>query len=176
MRYENSLQVYLGLGTNLGARAHNLSQALQWLAGLPGGGLSRLSSVYQTAPWGVEEQPDFYNMVVQIRTSLSPHELLAELKQVETTLGRVPGERWGPRLIDLDILLYEGVEIADETLQIPHARVRERQFVLVPLAEIAPEVEVGEGYLASQLALPDSSEITRLGRLAHILRNDQATR
>ena len=129
---------HLGLGTNLGNRWANLRDALRLLAAGPGLRLARCSQVYETEPWGVTEQPRFLNCVAEVKASLKPELLLARCKEIEKRLGRVPGPRWGPRLIDLDILLYgtQVVELPD--LEIPHPRLHLRAFALVPLAEIAP--------------------------------------
>ena len=131
---------HLGLGTNLGDRWANLQDALRLLAAGPGLRLARCSQVYETEPWGVTEQPRFLNCVAEVGASLEPEPLLARCKEIEERLGRVPGPRWGPRLIDLDILLYgdEVVELPD--LEIPHPRLHLRAFALIPLAELAPSV------------------------------------
>lgn len=131
---------YLGLGTNLGDRWANLREALRLLAAGLGLRLARCSQVYETEPWGVTEQPRFLNCVAEVEASLGPEPLLARCKEIEERLGRVPGPRWGPRLIDLDILLYgtQVVELPD--LEIPHPRLHLRAFALVPLAELAPSV------------------------------------
>ena len=129
--------VFLGLGTNLGSRAENLAAARELLAAQ----LTVLaaSSVYETEPWGFREQPAFLNQVVQAETDLSPLRLLRYLKRLEKQLGRTETFRYGPRLIDLDILFYDRAVINTRRLQIPHPRLPERAFVLVPLAEIAPD-------------------------------------
>ena len=130
---------YLGLGTNLEDRLRNLESALGLLAAGPRLRLSRCSRIYQTAPWGVADQPPFLNCAVEIATSLDPDALLRLCKRVEEDLGRLPGPRWGPRLIDLDILLY-GTEVVDlPHLEIPHPRLHIRAFALVPLAELTPD-------------------------------------
>lgn len=134
----NEVIAYLGLGTNLGDRQANLREALRLLTQGPGLRLLHCSQVYETEPWGVTEQPRFLNCVAEVEASLEPEPLLARCKEVEERLGRVPGPRWGPRLIDVDILLYgdEVVELPD--LEIPHPRLHLRAFALVPLAELAP--------------------------------------
>ena len=131
---------YLGLGTNLGDRWANLREALRLLETCPGLSLARCSQVYETEPWGVTGQPRLLNCVAEVEASLEPEPLLARCKEIEERLGRVPGPRWGPRLIDLDILLYgtQVVELPD--LEIPHPRLHLRAFALVPLAELAPSV------------------------------------
>ncbi len=127
---------YLGLGSNLGDRRANLSAATTGLP--PAASLLRASSIYQTEPWGYLEQPAFLNQVLEVETSLSPADLLAALKRLEASLGRQATFRYGPRLIDLDILLYDQLVIDQPDLVIPHPQLAQRAFVLVPLAELAP--------------------------------------
>jgi 2-amino-4-hydroxy-6-hydroxymethyldihydropteridine diphosphokinase len=129
--------VYLALGTNLGDRLANLRDALNVLA--PDVSVLRESTIYETPPWGFTDQPAFLNMVVEAETSLRPRALLTYLKQREDELGRVKNFRNGPRHIDLDILFYDDVVYEDERLQIPHPRLHERAFVLVPLSDLAPD-------------------------------------
>jgi 2-amino-4-hydroxy-6-hydroxymethyldihydropteridine diphosphokinase len=127
-------RVFIGLGTNLGADLdRNLHAAIEAIRQLP-------SSFMRTAPWGVTDQPAFLNAVVEIRTQLEPLPLLQALKKLETELGRVPTYRWGPRLIDFDIILYGSRVVDLPDLTIPHPHYQEREFVLRPLAEIAPEL------------------------------------
>ena len=129
---------YLGLGSNLGDRQANLEAALRLLHQRQG--VVAVSSVYETAPWGHLEQPDFLNCACAITASLPPQESLAMVQGVEKELGRRPSFRFGPRLIDVDILLYGALCHSGDDLEIPHPRMAERAFVLVPLAEIAPEI------------------------------------
>jgi 2-amino-4-hydroxy-6-hydroxymethyldihydropteridine diphosphokinase len=131
---------YLGLGTNLGRREQNLTDAMLALANSPKLKLVRSSSVYETAPWGYTDQPSFLNCAVQVSTSLAPPELLEVAKSIERDQGRQENFRYGPRLIDIDILLYgqDTILLRRQDLQIPHRHMTERAFVLVPLAEIAP--------------------------------------
>lgn len=131
-------RVYLGLGSNLGDREANLRAALEALR--PAVNVERVSSIYETEPVGYLEQPLFLNMVCCGTTALDPFELLRAIKKIEAGLGRVPSFRNGPRLIDIDILLYDDRVIATSDLVIPHPRMMERAFVLVPLLEIAPEL------------------------------------
>ena len=131
--------VYLGLGSNLGDRRRNLEAALEALRAHPQIAVSAVSSFLETDPvGGPPGQGKFLNAAAGIETDLSPETLLEELKRVERALGRTPGPRWGPREIDLDILLYSDTILETGTLVIPHPRMRERRFVLAPLAEIAP--------------------------------------
>ena len=130
--------VFLGLGSNLGDRLAHLRAALKALE--PAYHIERLSSVYETAPQLVTDQPAFYNLVCAGRTSLTPADMLRFLKELEARLGRQWRYRYGPREIDLDILLYGDLIMETEDLTIPHPRLAERAFVLVPLAEIAPDL------------------------------------
>jgi 2-amino-4-hydroxy-6-hydroxymethyldihydropteridine diphosphokinase len=129
---------YLGLGSNLGDRAGNLRGALEAL--VPHLTLLRVSSAYDSAPQLLEDQPRFLNGAVCGMTALSPLALLKAIKQIEMELGRVPGPRYGPRAIDLDILLYDDLIFFTDELAIPHPRLVERAFALLPLAEISPEL------------------------------------
>ena len=133
-------RVFIGLGTNLGDDLErNLRNALAAIGTLPGTEVVRVSSFLSTEPWGATDQPRFLNAVAEIRTQLEPLPLLQALKQLESELGRVPTYRWGPRAIDFDIILY-GERVVDiPGLRIPHPRYREREFVMAPLREIAPE-------------------------------------
>lgn len=133
---------YLSLGSNLGNREETLRKAVRRLAAADGVKKLAVSSLYETEPWGKKEQPSFLNIAVSLQTTLTPEELLALAQAVETELGRVRHERWGPRTIDVDILLIEGVERKTPTLTLPHPYMTERAFVLVPLAEIASDLVV----------------------------------
>jgi 2-amino-4-hydroxy-6-hydroxymethyldihydropteridine diphosphokinase len=133
---------FLGLGSNLGDRRKQLAQALRKLGDDPAIAIVRGSSVYETKPVGMVDQPDFLNMVVQVETSCAPLALLSVCLGIEAGLGRERRQRWGPRTIDLDILLYDQVKLNDERLVLPHPRMHERSFVLSPLAEIAPELQL----------------------------------
>jgi 2-amino-4-hydroxy-6-hydroxymethyldihydropteridine diphosphokinase len=137
---EEGHRVYLGLGSNLGDRRDNLLAALRLLDGMEDVSVLEVSAVYETEPWGVPDQPDFLNLVTLVSTSRSPRGILAACKEVEGKLGRVRTERWGPRVIDVDILLYDDLRIEEEDLIIPHPRMLERDFVMVPLMELRPEV------------------------------------
>jgi 2-amino-4-hydroxy-6-hydroxymethyldihydropteridine diphosphokinase len=132
-------KVYIALGTNLGNRLANLRSAIDSLS--PELRVTRESTIYETPPWGYVEQPAFLNMIVEAETSLEPRALLSYLKEQEEDLGRVVSFRNGPRQIDLDILFYEDLVLEENQLQIPHPRLHERAFVLVPLADIAPDLE-----------------------------------
>ena len=130
--------IYLALGSNLGDRLANLAAARASLP--PSVNLVRVSPIYETIPWGYDDQPDFLNQVLQAETDLEPEALLTFLKQIEGQLGRLPTFRNGPRLIDIDILLYGQLVYQSPTLTIPHPRFAERAFVLFPLAYLAPDL------------------------------------
>jgi 2-amino-4-hydroxy-6-hydroxymethyldihydropteridine diphosphokinase len=130
-------QIFLLLGTNLGNRPQNLERAIFAIAENIGS-IRKMSSVYKTAAWGKTDQAEFYNQVVLITTSLDPLALLAQVVNIEKILGRVRTEKWGPRLIDIDILFYDQLIIENESLTIPHPGIPGRRFTLVPLCEIAP--------------------------------------
>jgi 2-amino-4-hydroxy-6-hydroxymethyldihydropteridine diphosphokinase len=106
---------------------------------LPGTQLVATSSIHETAPWGVTEQPSFLNMAAEIETALGPLELLNAVKALELCLGRAPGPHWGPRVIDIDLVLWQDTVMETDALTLPHPRFRERAFVLLPLREIAPD-------------------------------------
>lgn len=131
-------EIFLGLGANLGNRAANLRMALRYLT--PLAAVTAVSSLYETAPVGVAEQPPYYNAVCRLTTGLTPEGLLRYLKTIEFEIGRRPGPRWGPRPVDLDLLLYGDVVLESTDLVLPHPLVARRAFVLVPLAELAPDL------------------------------------
>ena len=136
---DNSKTAYLSLGSNLGERKENIKKSLKILSQKPGITLDKYSSIYQTEPVGVSNQADFYNCVARIKTSLSPKSLLREVKSIELSLGRKPDTHLQPRPIDIDILLYGGLEISSRELTIPHPRFTDRVFTLIPLLEIDPD-------------------------------------
>jgi len=131
---------YIGLGSNMGDKIANLNKAIGELGKVPGNKVLAVSSFYKTEPVGRVEQDWFVNAAAEIETSLTPRELLNKLLYIEKNLGRVRDVKWGPRVIDLDILLYDDLVMNEEGLSIPHPYLYERGFVLVPLAEIAPKV------------------------------------
>jgi len=133
-------RVFLGLGSNLGARQDFLNRAAAEITRLPGVHLIWCSSVYETDPYGNTAQGKFLNAVVEIETSFDPPGLMGELRRIEKELGRTPSAHWGPREIDIDILLYDGLVHSGDGLEVPHPDMERRKFVLVPLQEIAPDV------------------------------------
>ncbi len=129
-----SVIAYVGIGSNLGDAAFNVRRAVRALG--EAGCVRQLSALRRTAPWGRTAQPWFVNAAVRLETLLSPHDLLATLQRIERRLGRRAGYRWGPRVIDLDLLLYDDVRIEEPGLLVPHPRLRQRSFVLEPLTEV----------------------------------------
>lgn len=127
------------MGSNLGDRLAPLRDSVVRIGNLPGTRVQRVSRIYETEPLGELNQPAFLNMAAEIKTGLAPLELLNAVKEIERELGRKDGPRWGPRPIDIDIILWDDLTMNDARLTIPHPRFRERAFVLAPLAEIAPE-------------------------------------
>lgn len=156
--------VYLGLGSNLGDRAQHLARACAILQRHPAICVQAVSSLYQTAPLGVTAQPCFLNAVLQLQTTLSPASLLSVTQATERRLGRTLTFHWGPRVIDIDILLYDRLQLHTPFLTIPHAALQERAFVLAPLHELAPELRLPTGEHVHELlsALTDDS-MQRIG-------------
>ena len=137
-----TLNAYLSLGANLGNREETLREAVRRLAKHEDMKILAVSSLYETEPWGKTDQPRFLNLTVSLQTRLSPESLLAVVQALETELGRVRHEHWGPRIIDIDILHIEGVERNTSELTLPHPYMTERAFVLIPLEEIASKLVV----------------------------------
>ncbi|SDX84141.1 2-amino-4-hydroxy-6-hydroxymethyldihydropteridinediphosphokinase [Paenibacillus sp. CF384] len=137
--HTDEANAYIALGANVGDRQQRLRDALHLLDSHPAITVVRASAIYETDPVGYTDQPAFLNMAAALRTSLEPHELLYAMLAMEQQLGRKRDIRWGPRTIDLDLLLYEGVTLAEEELILPHPRMMERSFVLVPLSDVMAE-------------------------------------
>ncbi|UPG88672.1 2-amino-4-hydroxy-6-hydroxymethyldihydropteridine diphosphokinase [Luteibacter aegosomaticola] len=155
-----SVVALIGLGGNLGDVRSRLDAAIEALDAVPGIRVTARSRFYRTPPWGPVAQPDFVNAAIAVDTSLDAHALLDALLATERAFGRVrDGERWGPRTLDLDLLAYGDIVMADERLTVPHPRIAERAFVLLPLADIAPgAVLPGLGQVAGLLAAIDAAE------------------
>jgi len=144
---------YIGLGANLGDPAATVHSALQELDGIRTTRVLRQSRLYRSRPVGPAGQPDYVNAVAQVETALPPHELLDALFAIEALHGRVrDGQRWGPRTLDLDLLIYADLELSDARLTLPHPEMTHRNFVLAPLVEIAPELRI-PGHGPARLAL-----------------------
>ena len=141
---------FLGLGSNIGDRKANLARAVAMLAAHPQIEVVDVSSIHETEPVGYTKQPDFLNAVARVETTLRPRELLDVILAIEAEMGRERTIRWGPRVIDIDILLFDGEQVDEPGLEIPHPRMMERQFVLDPLAEIAPDLVLPNGRTARQ--------------------------
>lgn len=133
-------RAFISIGSNIGDRLHHLIEAVRALHANSTSEVLAVSSIYETAPVGLTDQADFLNLVVQIETDLGAHDLLSVCQSIENELGRVRDIRWGPRTVDLDILLYNKDNVGTEDLLIPHPRMHERAFVLIPLLEIEPAV------------------------------------
>ncbi len=157
---------YVGLGGNVGAVSDTLRQATRLLDRLPGTTVRSASHLYSTPAWGLEQQADFVNGVVELETTLSPQPLLQSLLRIELDFGRDrdAGLRWGPRTLDLDLLLYADLVLDETGLRLPHPHLHERAFALVPLLEIAPDILIpGLGSARDALSRLETSAITLLG-------------
>lgn len=155
-------KAYLGLGSNLGDRKENIDSAVDMLKSHGNIEVKRVSSYYETEPVGYEDQDRFLNIVLEINTTLEPYELLEFCGLIEEKLKRKRIIRWGPRIIDVDILLYEGFSSRDESLTIPHPRMTERAFVMIPLHEIAPDIEIDNKSINEVLKKLNGEEIRKM--------------
>ena len=152
-------EVYVGLGSNLGDRAANLWEALRRLADTRGCHVTRLSRLYESAPIGPQDQDWFINAVVAAEVDLTPHALLACAKEIEQQMGRAPSARWGPRLIDIDLLLFGDAEINTDDLVIPHRELWNRRFAMLPLAELLPSGALLDGVEKRLIELGEEQEV-----------------
>lgn len=152
-------RIFLGIGSNLGDREASLQEAVEMISGKVR--ILKVSSLYETEPVGYLDQPWFLNLVLEGETDLLPRELLSFTQSVEQAMKRVKTIRWGPRTIDVDILLYEGVTMDSPELTIPHPRMKERNFVMVPLLEIAPEILIDGEPAAGILSRLNGEEIRK---------------
>ena len=155
-------EAYICLGSNLGNKRATIARALQMLAETPGITIAARSADYRTPPWGKLDQDWFVNACARIDTSLAPEALLALCLAVERQLGRERRERWGPRVIDIDLLTYDDRMMTTESLTLPHPRLTSRAFVLAPLAEIAPQLTIGDRCVTDWLAEADAAGIERM--------------
>ncbi len=156
---------YLSLGSNLGDRAAYLRQAVEALGAHPHIKLLQISAVYETKAVAQEPQPDYLNLAVAIETELTPQELLAVTQQIEICLGRLRPYPQAPRTIDIDLLLCGDISINTKDLTLPHPRMLLRQFVIQPLAELNPELQIGDSPALRQLVKPNDPDVKRIGRL-----------
>ncbi|MCL1905482.1 MAG: 2-amino-4-hydroxy-6-hydroxymethyldihydropteridine diphosphokinase [Clostridiales bacterium] len=155
--------VYLGLGSNMGDLKHNMSFAVKRLAGQAGLKVLRKSSLYLTEPWGEPDQDKYYNAVVEVETTSQPWELLDKCQQIEQEAGREHKLHWGPRVLDIDILWYGGQHIVSKDLCIPHPYLSQRLFVMRPLSELAPDLEIPlKGRLDLLLAAHEDEKIIEI--------------
>lgn len=156
------MTAFLSLGGNLGNTREIFEQTYPWIEKKIGH-IRQKSSLYQTAAWGMTDQADFLNQVIEVETTLVPEAILTQLLAIEQLFGRVRDVRWGPRSIDLDLLLQDDVQLKTELLEVPHPRMQDRKFILIPLVEIAPDVlHPGLGLTSEALlkATKDSSSVT----------------
>ena len=164
MTSQEPVRVALGLGSNMGDPRLNLDQALRHLDETPGIAVISRSSGYKTPPWGPVPQDDYRNICAIVETRLSPRALLERCLAIEARMGRIRDVRWGPRLIDIDILLYGTEQVDLDGLTIPHPRMNDRAFVLVPLAEIWPDARLSDGRTVTEAleTCPDLNTIVKL--------------
>ena len=153
----------IGIGSNLNQPQRQVDQAVVALGRLSKSRVTHVSSYYRTAAWGLEQQPDFINAVAAIQTQQTPLELLHSLQSIEQAQNRVREQKWGPRTLDLDILIYGDLTLQTPELEIPHRHCHERAFVLVPLAEIYPDLHIRGRVLGKWLSELDTSEVQRIG-------------
>ena len=159
------MKAVLGIGTNIGDRAENIRLAEESLSLVPGITVLRESDTYETAPWGYTEQRSFYNNVIEIETSLTPEALLGVCLGIEAGMGRIRKFKNGPRVIDIDLLVYEGAVSDTPMLQLPHPRIEERTFVLVPLKDLYDDMNVlGISYKKFYQNLSDIDTANKVGK------------
>jgi 2-amino-4-hydroxy-6-hydroxymethyldihydropteridine diphosphokinase len=160
---ETAKNAYLGLGGNVGDPVASMAKALRRLDAQPDCAVKSVSRLYRTPPWGKTDQDWFFNSAAAIRTTLSPEALLDLCLEIERAMKRVRIERWGPRTLDIDVLAYDGVEISGPRLELPHPHMTERAFVLMPLADVAPDLVTGGKAVAAWLADTDKAGIEVVG-------------
>lgn len=161
---EASLRAYVGLGSNLDDPASQLRAAIHVLDAIAQTRVRRSSRLYRTPPWGRTDQPEFVNAVAELETALTPQALLSALQVIERAAGRERTERWGPRVLDLDLLLHGETMVDIPGLRLPHPHLHERAFVLLPLSELAPDLRIpGHGQVRTLLAAVDCAGIEAIG-------------
>lgn len=159
MQAPETRTAYLGLGGNIGDPVAAMAEALRALDARPDCSVLAVSRLYRTPPWGKTDQDWFFNAAAAVETTLAPHALLDVCLEIELSMKRVRIERWGPRTIDLDVLAYDDLTVSDDRLTIPHPRMRDRAFVLMPLAELASELEIDGRTVEAWLQDVDKSGI-----------------
>jgi 2-amino-4-hydroxy-6-hydroxymethyldihydropteridine diphosphokinase len=159
------VQVWLALGSNLGDKLANLRAAVRAIEALPMTRVLAKSPVYRTPPWGKTDQDWFANAAIRIETGLEPQPLLEAVLGIEQELGRIRRERWGPRVIDIDVLAYDSVTLATATLTLPHPAMAERAFVLMPLQSIAPDFKIAGKPISEVLSRLDCTGIKPIADL-----------
>ena len=163
LRWYSGKPAFVGLGSNLDGPAGQIEAAIASLERIPGTQVTARSSLYQSAPFGPIRQPDYVNAVVRLETRRTPRELLQQMQSIERGQGRKPGERWGPRRIDLDLLVFGDETVDEDGLKVPHPGIAERNFVLLPLGEIAPDLFIpGLGRLADIAVNEREPRISRI--------------
>ncbi len=158
-------KIIISIGSNMGERTDNCRRAIEALAALDGVSVLKESFFYETLPWGKTNQQDFINCAVLVESDIAPLNLLEKLKEIEFNIGRNHEERWGPRLIDLDLVIYADVVMDNETLTLPHKYAHERAFVMIPAAEVAPEMIhplLGKSVRKLAEGLADKGEVRRI--------------
>ena len=158
-----NLSGFLGFGSNIGAREQNLEEAADAIGQIPDCTIKHLSSIYETEPWGKKDQDLFLNQVIEVETELNPRLIFTYCQEIERKMGRKNSVLWGPRIIDIDLLLWDDQIIDDERLKIPHPRLTERKFVLIPLAEIAPSLPVPGSGKTTQEVLKECRDTAKVG-------------
>lgn len=156
------MKAVLGIGTNIGNRLENIENVYFSLSLLPNTKIIKKSSVYETEPWGYEQQDRFLNCAVLIETELSPNALLGACLGIEAALGRVRKFKNGPRIIDVDVLLLENIELSTDELTVPHKFIRQRDFVLVPLHDLAPENSIFGYDFDKEYSETDKTKLTKI--------------
>lgn len=156
------MKAVLGIGTNIGNRLENIKNVYSSLSLLPNTKIIKKSSVYETEPWGYEQQDRFLNCAVLIETELSPNALLGACLGIEAALGRVRKFKNGPRIIDVDVLLLENIELSTDELTVPHRFIRQRDFVLVPLHDLAPENSIFGYDFDKEYSETDKTKLTKI--------------
>lgn len=166
MSNSESAKVYIGIGSNLENPQQQLKSAILALCEISNTSLCQLSNIYQTTPIGPPGQPDYANAAVLLETKLTPEALLDELQEIELDQGRVRKERWGPRTLDLDIILYADMTIRTARLSVPHIEMENRNFVLIPLMDISPDLTLPNGKSLSEVAKQAGNEGIKLSMTA----------